>query len=84
MLGPWYITHYRSPYALQVKDRIKQLFPLIDKNGDHFLDDGELRAWTLGNGAERVLQCFGARLTLPAPSRSSYTRSCQVAGKDLE
>ena len=34
-----------------MKDRIKQLFPLIDTNGDHFLTDNELRAWTLGNGA---------------------------------
>ena len=35
---------------MQVKDRIKELFPLIDTNGDHFLDEAELRAWTLNNG----------------------------------
>ncbi len=56
----------RRHIALQVKDRIKQLFPLIDKNGDHFLDDAELRAWTLGNGAEPHSPCFDAGLNLPA------------------
>ncbi len=45
-----------------MKDRIKQLYPLIDKNGDHFLDDAELRAWTLGNGAEPDSPCLDARL----------------------
>ena len=38
----------------QGKDRIQQLFPLIDANSDGFVDETEMQGWHLRNGACRT------------------------------